>query len=117
MRKPSPNQMKRAVAFQFQSSQHGKGIWKVVTQNGRLRKVSKNLATPKSIDLIMSLPLKKDWSTFPVVYKDILKAFLGPKFDLAKHESMTEDTWIVLYNACKKLYEENDSPILILHEL
>ena len=66
---------------------------------------------------IMSLPMKKDWSTFPSHYKDILKAFLGPKFDLAKHESMTESTWIVLYNACKKLYEENDSPILILHEL
>ena len=65
----------------------------------------------------MSSPSKKDWSTFPSHYKDILRAFLGPKFDLAKHETMTESTWIVLYDACKKLSEETDGPILIVHEL
>ena len=65
----------------------------------------------------MSSPSKKDWSTFPSHYKDILRAFLGPKFDLAKYELMTESTWTVLYEACKKLIEETEGPILIVHEL
>ena len=65
----------------------------------------------------MSSPSKKDWSTFPSQYRVILRTFLGPKFDLAKHEMMTESTWIVLYEACKKLTEETEGPILIVHEL
>ena len=65
----------------------------------------------------MSSPPLKNWSTFPSQYKIILRTFLGPNVDLAKHEKMTESTWNVLYEACKKLTEETEGPILVVHEL